>query len=158
MVEDDEKFREKFDEKKNLAKEFAEKRSEYAEIVRENYKPRVREHSKLQKIPEEKVYRSMSHAEMHHRGNDYMKSVNERFKDRTHAKTIFRKSEDKPFKYRNYLTEIRIKKAEEQKGIELEERMKKNMHYQKEIQQILSKPDMSEGEKFLRAKLATKKM
>lgn len=59
-----------------MAKQFYDKKWEYAEIVRENYKPRVSQVSKLeQEKPEEKIHRSLSNVDMRAKGKDYLRAL-----------------------------------------------------------------------------------
>lgn len=43
MVEQDSRIKESVFDKKNMAKDFAEKKEQYAELVRKNFKPEIKE-------------------------------------------------------------------------------------------------------------------
>ena len=92
------------------------------------------------------------------KGNDYLRTCLADIRKKSRTRPLFRPSEEKKkFEYKNYLTELRDKKnSPKNKTAKME--TKNERKYENEIKSIMSKPELSKEEKFLRAKLATKKM
>jgi hypothetical protein len=143
-LEQEERVRAEPLERKNEVKQHFLKKEEYAEYVRNNYRPQAKEEGEKEE-KEAPSNRSLSVHELHKIGNDYMKQVHENaqnLKGSSVSKVVERKEE--PFRYRDYLQDI---KAERKLSSQKESR------YLEQIDSLMRRENMTQEEKFFKAKL-----
>lgn len=110
VAQEDSRIKEGVFYRQNMAKDFASRKSEYAELVRKNYQPEIKERDDEDNENKISTVQSMSLFDLNKHGNDYMKEVNSKVKELNPHRRERKKDKVEPVTYHDYLTERRQKK------------------------------------------------
>ena len=105
LLDEQQKRREDEEQKRKFKKIQTEKKLQYAEIVRNNYKPKIKKPTSPlndSKKQENENKRAMSLLETQKQGNEYMKAVHKNVSLVKVNTTVFSQDQT-PFKYKDYL-------------------------------------------------------